>query len=394
MRYFWFLGLFFSLSTHAANLHDALEKAWLRNPQGQMLVAAQDEIQARRDATDSLTPSAPILSVSHRSDQLSANLGQREWEAKLGLPLWQPGERSARRQFVDVGATENGASAAALRLTLAGELREALWECYLAQSEMDLAQERLKTAQVLEQSIQRRVKAGDLAKVDLNLARHETLAAQATLLEREARTAQARQNWQALTGDEQLPKDDEETVAPAAPPHAHPRLEAARQGIALALAKINLAGKTPRDNPELGIFVRVERGIADATYSDSVGVSLSLPLATEARNRPIIAAANVALIQAESEYRLAQSRLDLDIVRARQNLATAVSQLDLAAAQRDLARENLKWLQKAFVLGETGLSNLLKTRATFHESELNYAQRRIGIAQAKARLNQVQGVLP
>jgi len=394
MRYLWLFCLFFSFTAHAANLHDALEKAWLRNPQGQALVATQDEIHARRDAADSLTPSAPVFSVSHRSDQLSANLGSREWEAKLGLPLWQPGERSARRQFIEAGATENSASAAALRLALAGELREVLWAYHLARRETELAQERLKTAQVLEQNVQRRVKVGDLAKVDLNLARHETLAAQATLLERETRTAEIRQNWQALTGDQQLPEDDEETVAPAAPPHAHPRLEVARQGIALALAKINLAGKTTRDTPELGIFVRVERDNADTTYADSVGVSLSLPLATKVRNRPIIAAANVALIQAESEYRQAQSRLDLDIVRARQNLTTAVSQLDLAATQRDLARENLKWLQKAFVLGETSLSDLLKTRATHHESELNHAQRRIGIAQAKARLNQMQGVLP
>ncbi|TAL21614.1 MAG: TolC family protein, partial [Nitrospirae bacterium] len=192
----------------------------------------------------------------------------------------------------------------------------------------------------------------------------------------------------------QLPNGDEEAVAPAAPPSAHPRLEAARQGIALAQAKIKLAGKTPRDNPELGVFVRIERGIADTSYADSVGVSLSLPLATEARNRPIIAAANVALIQAESEYRQAQARLDMDIVRARQALATALSQLELAATQRDLARENLKWLQKAFDLGETSLANLLKTRATHHESELNHALRQIAIAQAKARLNQVQGVLP
>ncbi|MFA7241311.1 MAG: TolC family protein [Sulfuricellaceae bacterium] len=394
MRNLLFLGLFVSLSVHAGNLHDALEKAWLRNPQGQTLIAAQDEIQARRDATDSLTPSAPVLSFSQRGDQLNANLGSREWEAKLGLPLWQPGERRARRQLAETGTAENGASVAVLRLALAGELREMLWAWHLARNETELARNRLKTAQTLESSVERRIKAGDLAKVDLNLARHETLAARAALLERETRAEEIRQNWQVLTGDEQLPNDDEEAVAPAAPPSAHPRLEAARQGIALAQAKIKLAGKTPRDNPELGVFVRVERGVADTAYADSVGISLSLPLATEARNRPIIAAANVALIQAESEYRQAQARLGLDIVRARQTLSTAVSQLDLAATQRDLARENLKWLQKAFVLGETSLVDLLKTRATHHESELNYVLRQIGIAQAKARLNQVQGVLP
>ena len=394
MRHLLFLGFFVSLSAHAAGLHDALERAWLRNPQGQALIAAQEEIQARRDASDSLAPSAPTLSLSQRGDQFNADRGSREWEAKLELPLWLPGEREARRQLAETGATENGAAAAALRLAVAGELREALWAWHLARNETDLAHERLTTAQALEQGVQRRVTAGDLAQVDLNLARHETLAARAALLEQQARLAESRRNWQALTGDEQLPDGEEEPGAPSMLLDAHPRLEAARQGVALALAKVKLAAETPRDNPELGLFTRSERSSADAAYVGSVGVSLKLTFASAARNRPIAAAANRALIQAESEYRQTRLRLELDVERARQNLASAASQLDLAAAQRELARENLIWLQKAFDLGEASLANLLKTRATHLESELNHAQRRIGVAQAKARYNQAQGVLP
>jgi len=394
MRQLLFLGLFVSLSAPAANLHDALEQAWLRNPQGQALLAAQDEIHAARAASDSLTPSAPTLSVSQRGDQFNANRGQREWEAKLGLPLWLPGERDARRQLADSGTAENAAAAAALRLTLAGELREAWWAWHLAHQENELAQERLQTAQALERDVQRRVAAGDLAQVDLNLARHETLAARAMLLSAQARLAESGQNWQALTGDAQLPAGAEESIAAAAPLDSHPRLEAARQSVALALAKIKLAAETPRDTPELGLFTRSERSTTDAAYTESIGISLKLTFASEARNRPIAAAANRALIQVESEYRLIQQRLELDLERARQNLASASAQLELAAAQRELARENLKWLQKAFDLGETRLSDLLKTRAAYLESELNHALRQIGVAQAKARLNQAQGVLP
>lgn len=394
MRHLLFLGLFVPLAAHAASLHEALDQAWLRNPQGQALIAAQQEIHAAREASGSLTPSAPTLSVSQRGDQFNANRGQREWEAKLGLPLWLPGEREARRQLADSGAAENGAAVAALRLGLAGELREALWAWRLARQESELAQERLHTAQALEQAVQRRVAAGDLAPLDLNLARHETLAARAALLFAQGRLSESRQNWQALTGDEQLPADEAETVAPPAPPDDHPRLEAARQAVALALAKIKLAAETPRDTPELGLFTRSERSSGDAAYTDSVGVSLKLTFASAARNRPIAAAANRALIQTESEYRLTRQRLELDSARARQNLAVAASQLELAATQLELARENRQWLQKAFDLGETSLSNLLKTRAAYFESELNHALRQIGVAQAKARLNQAQGVLP
>lgn len=394
MRQLLFLGLFVSLSAHAADLHDALEQAWRRNPQGQALIAALDEIHATRDAAGSFTPSAPTLSVSQRDDQFNANRGSREWEAKLGLPLWLPGEREARRQLAETGATENSAATAALRLALAGELREVLWAWHLARNESELARSRLATAEVLELDVQRRVAAGYLAPVDLNLARQETLAARGALIDAQARAEESRRNWQALTGDMQPPADNEETVATAAPLDAHPRLEAAQQSVALALAKTKLAAETTRDTPELGLFTRSERGSADAAYVDSVGISLKLTFASDARNRPITAAANRALIQAESEYRLIRQRLELDIERARQNLAGAASRLDLAAAGRELARENLKWLQKAFDLGETSLANLLKTRATHLESELNFAQRQLGVAQAKARYNQAQGVLP
>ena len=399
MRYLLYFGQFVSLSAPAASLHDALEQAWQRNPQGQALIAAQDEIQAARDAAGGLTPSAPTLSVSQRGDQFNANRGQREWEAKLGLPLWLPGERDARRQLAETGATENGAAVSALRLTLAGELREAFWGWRLAHNETELAHERLVTAEALEQVVQRRVAAGDLALVDLNLVRHETLAARATLLFAQARLAESRQNWKVLTGDgltgnELMPPGDEEAIAPEPPPDAHPRLEAARQSVALAHAKVKLTAETPRNTPELGLFTRRERSGADAAYVDSVGISMQLTFASEARNRPITAAANRALIQAESEYRLVRQRLELDSERARQNLVTAASLLDLSSAQRELARENLKWLQKAFDLGETSLANLLKTRATHLESELNHALRQIGVAQAKARYNQAQGVLP
>lgn len=394
MRHLLLLGLLVALPAPAASLHEALEKAWLRHPQGQALGAAGAEIQARRAAAESLTPTPPSLSMSQRGDQFNANRGQREWEAEIGLPLWLPGERQARRQLADTSAAENTASLDARRLALAGELREALWSWRLAASEAQLARERLDSAETLENGVRRRVAAGDLAPLDLNLARHETLAARAALLERETRAAETLRLWRALTGDGEPPLEEEDVSPSSAQLDAHPSLRAAQSGIALAQARLALARETPRGNPELALFTRSERGSADAAYVDSIGVRLRLPLATEARNQPILAAANRELIRAESEAAQALVRLELDIERARQNLAAAHSLFDLANGQHELARENLSWMQKAFDLGETSLFNLLKSRAAHLEGELARAQRRIGVALAKARLNQAQGVLP
>lgn len=393
MHYLLFIGLLFALPAPAASLHEALESAWQRSPQARALQAGEEEIQARRATAESLTPAPAALSVSQRGDQFNADRGQREWELELGIPLWLPGERGARRHLAATATSENSAAQAALRLALAGELRSALWEWRLARAEAQLAGERLDSAVALERSVQRRVAAGDLARVDLNLARSETLVAQSALLEREARVAESLRNWQALAGDTPAPEEEEESPA-TAPLSEHPVLKAAQLATELAQARLGLARETPRDSPELALFSRSERGNVDAAYVNSLGIRLRLPLASEARNRPLLAAANRDLIRAESEATQIQRRLALDVERARRNLADALSLLDLAASQRELARENLAWLQKAFDLGETSLFNLLKTRATHLEAELALALRRIGVAQAKARLNQAQGVLP
>lgn len=395
MHYLLLLGLLvIALPAPAARLHEALESAWQRSPQARALLAGDEEAAARRAAAESLTPSPAALSVSQRGDQFNADRGQREWELELGIPLWVPGERGARQQLAATAATENHAALAALRLALAGELRIALWNWRLARAEAQLAQERVGSAIALERSVQRRVAAGDLARVDFNLARNETLAAQSALLERHTRVAETLRDWRALAGDAAAPEDEEEAATEPPPLAEHPALKAAQLASELAQARLGVVRETPRDNPELALFTRSERGSIDAAYVNSIGVRLRLPLASEARNRPLLASANRELIRAESEMAQVQRRLALDIERARLNLADARSLLALAASQDQLARENLALLQKAFELGETSLFNLLKTRATHLESALTLALRRIGVAQAQARLNQALGVLP
>ncbi len=394
MYYLLLIGLLVSQPVYAVSLHEALDLAWQRAPQAQVLLGGEAEIQGQRDAAASLTPAAPALSFSERGDQFNARRGQREWEMELGLPLWQPGERAASQRLGETAAGENTAARAALRLALAGELREALWNWRLALSAARLARERLDSAAALESSVQRRVAAGDLARLDLNLARHETLAARAALLERDARVSETLRAWQVLTGSLNPPENEEESPVQAVALDDHPTLAAARHSVALSRARLDLVRETPRATPELALFTRSERSSENSAYVDSVGVRLRLPLATEARNRPLLAAANRELIRAESEAALSRARVAAEVERTRANLAAAQTLLDLAATQRDLALENLNWLQKAFDLGETSLFNLLKTRSAHLESELNLVLRRNGLAQAKARLNQAQGVLP
>lgn len=388
------LFLFWMLPARADGLRDALDKAWARNPQAHVLSAREAEVKARQGAAASLLPAPPALSVSHESERWNDDLGKREWEVEIGLPFWLPGERQARQNLAAAEQSRWQAEISTLRLTLAGELRERIWAAAQAESELALARRRLETAQVLERDVARRVAAGDLARTDLLLAQNDTLAAQASVLEAEVRLARALQDFSTLTGDERLPSEQEEVLRDTAALDLHPQLEAARQAIALARAKLQVAREARRDSPQLSIGTTRERDSFGEPYRDRIGFKFKLPFATEARNQPVLTAAQTELTQAEAEYRQARARLEGEIRQVRQAYQSSLMQLDLARRKQALAAENLALLQKAFDLGELDLPGLMRVKALAFETEFGLFQQVIAVARSRALLNQALGVLP
>lgn len=395
LRIFILIAGFIAASSAAAGtLREALDKAWERNPQAQGARAREAELQARRQAAEGLLPAPPAVSLSHRSDQLNKNAGKHEWEAELGLPLWLPGQKQARIDHAASEQTEWSATLAALRLEIAGELRERVWAAVLAGNELELHMQRLETAAILERDVARRVAAGDLARTDLLLAQNDTLAARFAVLDNQSKLGQAMQSYYALTGDERLPGQREEQTHDEASLDTHPRLEAARTAIALAQAKLRDAMESRRDPPELSVGTRRERASFDEPYSDTVSIKLRLPFATEARNRPLITAAETELARAQAEYRQARIRVEADIRQKRHEYHAALAQLDITRGKQALTAENLALLQKAFDLGELDLVNLMRAKALAHEANLALIQQTIAVARTRAALNQALGVLP
>ncbi|HSD59364.1 MAG TPA: TolC family protein [Burkholderiales bacterium] len=384
-------------SAHAGgadNLKEALDQAWARSPQAQAAEAREAELNARLEAAGSLLPAPPAVSLGYRSDQLNDKLGKREWGAEIEFPLWLPGEQRARLDAADREQSDWSAGLIALRLTLAGELRERVWAAALAENELRLARARLATAESLESDVARRMKAGDLARTDLLLAQNEALAAGAAVSEAEIRLAETLQAYHALTGEEKPPAQTEESPGEAPDLDRHPALEAARHAIALAQAKLKLAAESRRDAPEITLGALRERDFVDESYHDTIGIKLKIPFATDARNQPIITAAQTELVQAQAEYRQARLRIESEIRQKRPAFDAATAQLELARRKQAVAAENLRLLQKAFDLGELDLPALLRAKALAYEGDLALVQKTIAVGRARAALNQALGVLP
>ena len=90
----------------------------------------------------------------------------------------------------------------------------------------------------------------------------------------------------------------------------------------------------------------------------------------------------------------ARTRVELETERAQREVAAAGQQLAMAAERRALAADNLRLAEKAFTLGESDLSALLRIRAAAFDAESFYDRQRVARAAAISRLNQALGALP
>jgi outer membrane protein, heavy metal efflux system len=381
--------------TLANTLAEALAQAWQRHPPAVALNAGADEVRARAEIAQSLTAGPAELSVGHLTDALNDDRGKREWEVELAAPLWLPGQRATQRAQAASLIKQLGVSETVLRLELAGELRAAWWMLAAARQANDLAERRLASARSLEADVMRRYRAGDLARIDANQARGESLAAQAESLRAERALRQAERAWQSLT----------ETPAPAvlatelAPisvelSPAHPALAALASASELARIQFKLAQTVSREAPQLALRMQRERGDAREVFGHAIGVKLSIPFASEPRQRRDAAAARADAMQVEAEQIRRVRQLTLAIEQAKAELDAAEQHVQMARQQQELTRDSVQLAEKSFALGESGLTGLLRARATAFEAEAELNHQVTAHARAISQLKQALGELP
>ena len=377
-----------------AGLRALFERAWERSASGRAAEARRDEGIAGREAADSLLAGSPSVAIAERNDRQNRNRGQRERELELALPLRLPGEREARRVLADGDVEEIDAALAAARLALAGELRLAVWALAAASEEARIAEQRQVLAQRLEADVARREAAGELARTDLLLARQEALAARADAAAAATRRLAAGERLRVLGGSDVLPGNVEETLAPAAATESHPRLRLAAAAAARARAALDLARESRRDGPELSLGVQESREDFSSPLRNSLRIGIRIPFATEARNAPRLAAANTALVQAETERRRIEAEVVAEDRQTEAELAAAALSAALAVERAAAAGERARLLARAFELGELPLPEMLRAQSAALEARLESARSQAAHGLAKARRNQARGVLP
>lgn len=384
-----------ALPAGAQTLAEALEQAWARHPQAAALAAREAEAAARAELAAGLTPGPAAIALGTLGDRLNGNRGREEWEVELSAPLWLPGQQAARQAQAEGASAEIAARRAALRLQVAGELREAWWAVAAARNARDMADRRAETASGLETDVERRFRAGDLARVDANLAHNERLAAEAELVDTETALLQAEQAYRALTGVAPPASLAEEVTAPLSEPgDNHAQLAAAAAAMRAARSRVKVAEQTPRDAPEFALRLVRDRGNFSEPYANAVGVKLTIPFASAPRLRQEALAATAEAAEADAELARTRLKLQLEAEKARAELDAAERQFAMAKERRALTADTLSLTEKSFALGESDLTALLRVRTSALEADALFNRQRVARAAAHSRLKQVLGVLP
>ncbi len=187
-------------SAIALSLRQVFDAAWARQPEALALRARRDAARAQRQAAQSWTPEPAALEVSNKTDRLNRNVGVRELEVGVAVPLWLPGERSRRAAFADAESAAVESRATAAQLRVAATVREAWWQWQRARIEADNARDQLDNTRRIAADVARRTKAGDLARADQHQADGAVAAAESGLNQADAGLVAAQQQLRALAG--------------------------------------------------------------------------------------------------------------------------------------------------------------------------------------------------
>ena len=384
-----------STNMHAApTLKDAIESAWALHPVSQARAARLDESAAKRDVAASWMADAPRLSVSQKTDRWNQNAGAREWEAEIGVPLQMPGVRAARGVVAESEAARYEAHAAAEKWRLAGEVREAYWQARIGANDLVLAARKVTEARALSADVERRFKAGDVARTDWNQAVAALKLAESAEADARSKAYRSERAFLSLTSLTQLPSSEESRSA--APPSLdqHPQLRELMSEADTARARQQEANATRHDPPELSFGTVRDRGAFGESSAGSVVLRLTVPLPSGSRNRSRQAAAGAERIEAETRLPQARLRIEADIASATEEVSQATRQVEFAESRLNLTRETHALLDKAYRLGELDLPARLRAEADRFDAELSHARAQLERARNISRLNQASGQLP
>lgn len=315
----------------------------------------------------------------------------KEWDIGLERPLRllnkvsideDIGVASVARAEYALGDARHEAGRMLLQMWFAWQREQA--QVVLWQQQADILKQQ-------SQMVEKRVKAGDAPKLELNLAQAATAQASVPLQQAQLRTQLARNDLQRQFPAIQL----QEKLLPAAPQavehdfafwksrileHSHELGMAQQQSrVQQLLAQRSRADQLP--DPTVGVSYAKE-----VSGSEKVmGVYVSVPLSFGQRSATAEGATQQAVIAADQET-FAKRRLEGDIYATHTQAVSGYNTWQQAHEAAQAIRSNAELVAKAYSLGESSLSESLTARRFALESSLAENLTQLDANEARYRL--------
>ncbi|MDR3018597.1 MAG: TolC family protein [Delftia acidovorans] len=362
----------------------AVREAVARSPAVQAADAAQRSAAARAQALRAGPHETLVRAIGQRR-WVHDGSGQRFTEGQIAIerPLRLGGKAESDAELAEATRAASRVAAQDVRHEAARQLLALWFAAQRAGQAQRTARDNADAAAELARVTERRLRAGDAARLDAELAAAEHARMQAALATAQAAYQAAQADLQArFPGLEAALAKEGEAAAPPLPDlpplpllppaqlrlryieHSHEYLLAQAEET-LALRQARRADLERRPDPTVGVFATSERGGSERI----AGVSLSVPLGSVHRQ----ALADQALADADAALsrRLAAERrlgAEFDVLWSllAGKRAAAQAQARAATLQQGAADRALR----AYRAGESGLTELLAVRRTLAEALL------------------------
>ncbi|MDP3245374.1 MAG: TolC family protein [Polaromonas sp.] len=290
----------------------------------------------------------------------------REWNVGIERTIRLPGKGSADRNIGKATIEESEAQYGEALHESARELVSLWLDWLVAERGRELAASSLVAVQENLMAVDKRIRAGDASRLDLNFANAEL--AEQKRMDNDART-QAAAAWARLSA--RFPGISRQSVLLPSPMliaedenlwrdriiSENDMLKVMQSQLRIAQAQADRARADRVPDPTLGVYTASEVGGRERIS----GITLSIPLPgglRDSRSSKALAAAEVARNTVELKKREVETEIASALVTARGTYES----LQIANEGALAMQENAKLVQRAYALGEGDLQTLLLAR--------------------------------
>ncbi|MFK5947545.1 MAG: TolC family protein [Methylococcales bacterium] len=377
------------------SLSDLVSQTLEKYPDYSLIAAMQKEANALNQRGSHWFAGASTASMYYKDDFVGTDTGAYEIEGAIEVPLWNWGQRDAGLQLAEQAGLSAENKAKAINLQVAGLVRGSLWNMELANIRHKMAEKNLYLTEKLLNTIQLRVKLGDLPKTDFLLAENEVLQKKIELVYAEAELMHTRKRFTFLTQSNKIPqKINERQSGLEGIAESHPALAAVNANVAKQKANVDWVKAEGSGQTTLALGGNMDKPSRIERTKDSLILSISIPFGGKDYAAPDIANAERQYTEAVIEKKQLYRQLLEQAHEAKHELEVERVQLKIAIKMKQYAEQHSKMAKLSFEAGEINLMDFLRVQARSQSADKQAEESTVRLQRDIALYNQAVGVTP